>query len=151
METEIVARHGERASVRHQPPAEAKAMNGAERRHWERIPVTIPLFVRAVADGRRVLEFANVVNISAGGALLAVRRFVRRPVNISLEIPAAPVADTAALPASARMMEAKVLRVESAERCYLWAVRFRRPLAVARPAKVRRPPARREKARAAHV
>ncbi len=101
----------------------------AERRHWERIPVTIPLFVRAVADGRRVLEFANVLNISAGGALLAVRRYVRHPTKVSLEIPAAPVAETAALPASARLIEARVLRVQSAERSFLWAVRFTRPLA----------------------
>lgn len=121
----------------------AAASPAAERRHWERIPVTIPLFVRAVADGRRVLEFANVLNISAGGALLAVRSYVRHPTKVSLEIPAAPVAETAALPASARLIEARVLRVQSAERSFLWAVRFTRPLAAAarrsRAAAPRRP------------
>ncbi|MGH9534096.1 MAG: hypothetical protein ACRD2E_04475 [Terriglobales bacterium] len=96
------------------------------------------MFVRAIVDGRRVLEFANVLNISAGGALLAVRRHVQHPVTVALEIPAAPVAETAALPASARLMEARVLRVLAAERCYLWAVRFRRPLAA--PSRRRRRP-----------
>lgn len=124
-----MVRHEEREPARRLLPSAGKANEGRERRRWERIPVTIPLFVRTVVDGRRVLEFANVVNISAGGALLAVRRFVRQPAQISLEIPAAPVADTAALPASARLMEAKVLRVDNAERYFLWAVRFRRPLA----------------------
>lgn len=135
MEADLLVRHEEREPARHLLPSAGKANAGVERRRWERIPVTIPLFVRTVVDGRRVLEFANVVNISAGGALLAVRRFVRRPAEISLEIPAAPVADTAALPASARLMEAKVLRVDSAERYFLWAVRFRRPLAAAAAAK----------------
>lgn len=122
--------------------AAATASPASERRHWERIPVTIPLFVRAVADGRRVLEFANVLNISSGGALLAVRRYVRHPTKVSLEIPAAPVAETAALPASARLIEARVLRVQSAERSFLWAVRFTRPLA-ATARRSRTPAARR--------
>lgn len=151
MEADLLVTHEGRVPARHLPPAGGKEKENSERRQWERIPVTIPLFVRTVTDGRRVLEFANVVNISAGGALLAVRRFVRRPAVISLEIPAAPVADTSALPASTRLMEAKVLRVESAERCYLWAVRFRRPLAAgARPPRPRSAPGR-AKAQAARA
>ena len=102
---------------------------GAERRRWERIPITIPLFVRASGEGsRRFLEFGNVLNISAGGALLAVRQFLPSPCNISLEIPAAPVAEAAQLPPSSRMLEARLLRVQPLDRCYLWAVRFQRPL-----------------------
>ncbi|MGH9542406.1 MAG: PilZ domain-containing protein [Terriglobales bacterium] len=102
---------------------------GAERRRWERIPITIPLFVRASGEGsRRFLEFGNVLNISAGGALLAVRQYLPSPCNISLEIPAAPVAEAAQLPPSSRILEARLLRVQPLDRCYLWAVRFQRPL-----------------------
>lgn len=102
---------------------------GVERRRWERIPITIPLFVRASGEGpRRFLEFGNVLNISAGGALLAVRQFLASPCSISLEIPAAPVAESTSLPPSSRILEARLLRVQPADRCYLWAVRFTRPL-----------------------
>lgn len=100
-----------------------------ERRRWERIPITIPLFVRAAGEGqRKFLEFGNVLNLSSGGALLAVRQSLPAPCLVSLEIPAAPVTESTGLPPSARLIEAKLLRVQAADRCFLWAVKFLRPL-----------------------
>src|ERR1022692_1621808 len=44
----------------------------AERRDWDRLPISIPFFVRGSdADGEEFLEFATALNLSAGGLLLA--------------------------------------------------------------------------------
>ena len=46
-----------------------------ERRKWTRLPLAIPVFVRSRDEkGKEFLEFATALNISAGGALVAVRR-----------------------------------------------------------------------------
>ncbi|HZT73227.1 MAG TPA: PilZ domain-containing protein [Terriglobales bacterium] len=138
--------------------SEPSEQRSRDRRRWERIPITIPLFVRAQDEGnRQFLEFGNVLNVSAGGALLALRQYLPAPRTITLEIPAAPLAETSSLPASSRVFTARLLRVQPLERSYLWAVRFERPLlgraragahgpakAAARPRTERKAIARRE-------
>ncbi len=43
----------------------------AERRGWDRLPISIPFFVRGnKTDGEEFLEFATALNLSAGGLLL---------------------------------------------------------------------------------
>jgi len=67
-----------------------------ERREWVRLPLAIPVFVRSKdQDGRDFLEFATAINISAGGALIAVHRSLRPAAQVSLEIPSAPLAASA--------------------------------------------------------
>jgi len=62
-----------------------------ERRRFDRLPLAVPLFVRGVDEvGNEFLEFANALNISAAGVLLAVRRTLPRFSRVSLEIPSAP-------------------------------------------------------------
>jgi len=62
-----------------------------ERREWVRLPLAIPVFVRSRDKaGKDLLEFATVLNISAGGALVAVRRSLRPGTPVSLEVPGAP-------------------------------------------------------------
>src|SRR5947199_4110183 len=46
-----------------------------ERRRWARLSLAIPVFVRGInGQGREFLEFCTLLNESAGGALLAIRR-----------------------------------------------------------------------------
>jgi PilZ domain len=112
----------------------------AERRCWPRLPLAIPVFIRSYGEAdRELLEFATALNVSAGGMLLAVRRSIPASAQVSLEIPSAPLATTAALPKVARNLRAKVLRMQHGEGYNLVALKFSRPLLVAyRPARTRR-------------
>jgi PilZ domain len=102
---------------------------GGERRRWARLPLAIPVFVRSRDDkGREVLEFATALNVSAGGMLVAVRRLVPSSPQILLEIPSAPLAALAALPAASRNLRARALRSSHAEGYYLLGLKFSRPL-----------------------
>ncbi len=100
----------------------------SERRRWERIPVAIPIFVRGSDDqGKEFLDLATAVNISAGGALLAIKRYAALNSDISLEIPAPPH-PTPHVPSAGKTMEASIIRISSSRRGELWAVEFKKPL-----------------------
>lgn len=102
----------------------------AERRRWPRLPLAIPVFVRSrLEQDKEFLEFATALNVSAGGMLVAVRRSLPALVEVSLEIPSAPLAALASLPKAARTLRAKVLRTEHAESYNLVGLKFARPLA----------------------
>jgi PilZ domain len=101
----------------------------AERRRWPRLPLAIPVFVRARIEAEKeFLEFATAINVSAGGMLLAVRRSVPASAQVSLEIPSAPLATLAALPPVARNLDAQVLRTQHGEGYNLLALKFSHPL-----------------------
>ncbi len=54
-----------------------RTVSVAERRGWDRLPISIPFFVRGTsASGEEFLEFATALNLSAGGLLLATRRYL---------------------------------------------------------------------------
>ena len=114
--------------------------SGTERRRWPRLPLAIPVFVRSHADGEKEsLEFATALNVSAGGMLVAVRRSLASAAQVSLEIPSAPLAAVASLPAVIRNLRAKVLRMEHGQGYNLIGLKFSRPLASsASPARARR-------------
>jgi c-di-GMP-binding flagellar brake protein YcgR len=100
-----------------------------ERREWVRLPLAIPVFVRSKdQDGRDFLEFATAINISAGGALIAVHRSLRPAAQVSLEIPSAPLAASASVPKSSRNLKAKIIRVTHAEGYHLLGMKFTQPL-----------------------
>lgn len=100
-----------------------------ERRKWPRLPLAIPVFVRSRDDkGRELLEFATALNVSAGGMLVAVRRVLQSSAHILLEIPSAPLAALASLPAASRNLRAKALRTTHAEGYHLLGLKFSRPL-----------------------
>ena len=85
-----------------------KAKHTVENRKWDRLPLSIPVFVRSQDDqGRELLEFATALNVSAGGVLLAVKRSLPLSSQVSLEIPSAPLVSTADLPAAARNLRAR--------------------------------------------
>ncbi len=107
----------------------AKQKLGSERRRWERLPIAIPVFVRGVDDrGKEFLEFTSALNISAGGALLAVRRYMKRSSRVTLEIPSAPLPQLEVAPQVVRNIRAEVVRVTHSDHGHMWALRFTRPL-----------------------
>jgi hypothetical protein len=87
------------------------------------------VFVRAHGeDGKDFLEFATAVNVSAGGALVVVRRSLPPAARVLLEVPTPPSPALAARPKSSRVLRARILRVTHAEGYYLMGLKFVRPL-----------------------
>jgi hypothetical protein len=111
----------------------------AERRGWERLPISIPFFVRGDnAAGEEFLEFATALNLSAGGVLLAARRYLDPGTKISLEIPVALV-NKAQLPRSVSRLGATVLRCTADRQYFLLGVQFDEPLLNHEPANAGKP------------
>jgi hypothetical protein len=100
----------------------------AERREWDRLPITIPFFVRgSKSNGDKVLEFANALDISAGGVLVVTKRYLEPNTRITLEVPTA-LANKAKLPHSVSLLDAKVLRCTPEHGYFLLGLQFMRPL-----------------------
>jgi hypothetical protein len=105
-----------------------RTVSVAERRGWDRLPISIPFFVRGTsAKGEEFLEFATALNISAGGLLLATRRYLDPGTQISLEIPVALV-NKAQLPRSISLLHATVLRCTADRQYFLLGLQFHDPL-----------------------
>ena len=105
-----------------------------ERRKWPRLAIAIPVFVRSGDEkGKELLEFATALNISAGGALVAVRRSLPLSAQVLLEIPSAPMALANSLPKAVRNLRARTLRVTHTDGYHLVGIKFAHPL-VAPPA-----------------
>ena len=105
-----------------------RTVSAAERRGWERLPISIPFFVRgSTASGEEFLEFATALNLSAGGVLLATRRYLDPGTSISLEVPVALV-NKAQLPRSVSRLQATVLRCTADRQYFLLGVQFEEPL-----------------------
>lgn len=101
-----------------------------ERRKWSRLSLAIPVFVRSRGEnGKDFLEFATAVNISAGGALVAVRRSLPLPAQVLLEIPSPPSPALALQPTSSRHLRARTMRITHAEGYHLVGLKFLRPIA----------------------
>jgi PilZ domain len=101
----------------------------AQRRQWPRLPIAIPVFVRSRDEkGKDLLEFATALNISAGGALVAVRRSLPLSAQVLLEIPSAPLAAVNSLPKAARNLRARALWVTHADGYHLVGLKFSHPL-----------------------
>ncbi|MGA2965307.1 MAG: PilZ domain-containing protein [Terriglobales bacterium] len=100
-----------------------------EERKWIRLQLAIPVFVRVRdGNGKDSLEFATAVNISPGGALVAVRHSLQTPALVSLEIPIAPFGPASGLKASSRIMRAKAVWVAHRDDYHLLGLKFTRPL-----------------------
>jgi PilZ domain len=104
----------------------ARAASGNERRKWERLPVPVPMFVRGVDErGKEFMEFSTALNISAGGALLPIRRFLPSNSKISLEIPAPPFPKRFL---ESQNVMARIVKVRNSDRYHLCGLAFSRPL-----------------------
>lgn len=103
--------------------------SGLERREWPRLPLAIPVFVRGRdRAGSGSLEFATAVNISAGGALVAVHHALKPAAQVSLEIPSAPLGAPAPVAKHSRHLRGKIVRVTHAEGYHLLGLKFAHPL-----------------------
>ena len=107
------------------------AASGAERREWDRLPLSIPFFVRGrKPTGEEYLEFVTALNLSAGGVLLATQRYVEPNTPITLEVPTA-LASKAQLPHSMSLLDATVLRCTLERHYFLLGLQFLNPLIAA--------------------
>ena len=99
-----------------------------ERRKWERLPISIPFFMRvSKGNGEESLDFAPALNVSAGGVLLATRRYLDPGTSVKLEIPVALV-NKAQLPHSISLLHAEVLRCTPDRQYFLLGLQFHTPL-----------------------
>ncbi len=98
-----------------------------DRRKWDRVPIAIPMFLSGTHEGKKYIEFGTAVNISAGGVLIAARRFLPPSARVVLEIPSAPLPESA-LSTAARTMSGRLLRVQAADNHNLLAIEFDQPL-----------------------
>lgn len=107
------------------PLAGGRAKKGSERRRSERLPLGIPVFVRGIDErGKEFQEFTTAFNISAGGALIATRRYLPDSAVISLEIPAAPLPRMSSAPVFVRTLPAQAVTVVHNEQCFLVGLKF---------------------------
>ena len=112
----------------------------AQRRQWPRLPLAIPVFVRSRDEkGKDLLEFATALNVSAGGALVAVRRSLPLSAQVLLEIPSAPLVAANSLPKAARNLRARALWVTHADGYHLIGLKFSHPLLAQRAGTRSRP------------
>ena len=96
-------------------------------RRWQRLPIAFPVFVHGTdSEGRSILEFGTAINISAGGALIALKR-VPGDKEILLEMPVPPHFVS---PISHRMIEARVVRSHSGASHTYVGLEFKKPLSV---------------------
>ena len=107
----------------------SSAAKSTERRKFQRLPLSIPIFVRGTDDvGKEFLEFATALNISAGGVLLATRRSIPKTANLALEIPVAPLPADSLSNQSVRSLKARLVRVTHGERYHLLGLKFNRSI-----------------------
>jgi hypothetical protein len=105
-----------------------------ECRKWPRLPLAIPVFVRSNDEkGNEVLEFATALNISAGGALVVVRRSIPLSSPLLLQIPSAPLISGSAFPSASKSLRARAVRVIHVDGYHLLGLKFSRPLTEAKP------------------
>ncbi len=80
-----------------------------------------------------ILQLTTLLNISGGGALLALRRGSLLSRNAVLEIPTPPTPDLPALKDCVRRLKFRVLRVTRTEGYDLLGIEFIRPISEAVP------------------
>lgn len=98
-------------------------------RKWSRLQLSIPVFVRTHDENQPdSLEFATAINISAGGALVAVRRSLPKSSEVSLEIPSAPIGLKEGTANSPQVIRAKTVWVSHLDDYHLMGLKFARPL-----------------------
>jgi hypothetical protein len=93
------------------------------------LQLAIPVFIRTRdRSDKDSLEFATAINISPGGALVAVRRSLPKSALVSLEIPSAPIGPANGVKTSSRIMQAKAVWVTHLDDYHLLGLKFDRPL-----------------------
>jgi hypothetical protein len=105
------------------------ALKGSDRRKFERLPLAIPVFVRGLdPSGQEFIEFATALDISCGGALLAIQRHLPPGSRIMLEIPSVPNIHQPTPSPKKQQLSARLVRVTNGDHCKLLGLKFSRPL-----------------------
>ena len=100
----------------------------AERRRRARLKVAIPMFVRGTDQhGKSFVDFATALDISAGGALLVLKRRLQTGAQVSLEIPVGLI-PRALVANLVKEIQARTLRAEPVENSFVVGVQFVNPL-----------------------
>lgn len=117
---------------------DSKTEGSVGARRWERLPLTIPVFLRGSDEkGESFLDFAKVLNVSGGGALVISRRYLPAKASISVEIPSSGFsAADASSPSQSQVLPSRLVRVDGAAEYYLFGLEFQEPLVA--PQKARR-------------
>jgi PilZ domain len=115
--------------VRSERELSAATKSDLERRRWSRLALAVPVFVRGMnGRGREFLEFGTLLNASVGGALLAIRKPLRRWSRVSLEMPSTPLLMNVKLPRAVRTVRARVVRITYVNDWKLCGLQFAHPL-----------------------
>jgi hypothetical protein len=94
-----------------------------------RLSLAIPVFVRGInGQDREFVELCTLLNESAGGALLAIRRPLRRGSRVSLEMPSPPALRNVKFRRTIRKFRARVVRMKPVDGWILCGLQFARPL-----------------------
>jgi hypothetical protein len=100
-----------------------------ERRSWQRLPLAVPVFIRAAdRQGNEFLELTCAIDISAGGALVTIRRELKVGTRLKVEIPCVPVPDKRRQSARSQILPAKVLRIDGGDYLRRVALKFTKSL-----------------------
>lgn len=111
-----------------EPPAQSPA------RQWERLPLALPMVLRGTDQyGQRIVDFTTALNISAGGVLLASRRYLPPGSRLSLEIPVSPLPALPEAENSVRLLLGNLLRSIPYEQGHLLAIEFTPPIPLGQP------------------
>lgn len=107
----------------------AEIKSADERRRWPRLPVAIPVFASGVdKGGKEFHDFTTLLDISAGGARLAIRRHLPPSARLTIEIPSAPMSELATDKNCSRTFRGRIVQVMTSDRGQLYGVKFNRPL-----------------------
>ncbi len=100
-----------------------------ESRRWQRLPLSIPVFVRGTdQSGQEFLEFTALLNISGGGALVAMRRVPSSDGRLDIEIPLPPAPGIEKAQPRAQRIRGRVVHASQWESHGLMGLEFSRPL-----------------------
>jgi c-di-GMP-binding flagellar brake protein YcgR len=100
-----------------------------ERRRFERLSVSVPMFIRGSdADkDKEFLHFVTAVNISAGGMLVASRSYLPPGCDVTIEFPEVPLLPEAVAQQLRRKLQARVVR-GATDKTFLLGLEFAEPL-----------------------
>jgi hypothetical protein len=100
-----------------------------DRRMWQRLPLAIPVFIRgADRQGNEFVELTCAIDISAGGALVTMRRELKAGSRLKVEIPCVPVPDRRRKAPRSQVLTAKVLRTSAGDNTSVSALKFAKAL-----------------------
>jgi hypothetical protein len=104
-----------------------------ERRQWDRLQIILPMFVRGTdSSDEEFVEMASALEVSAGGALIALARQLVVGSFVAIDIPYAPVLGCRVTQNPAKHLRAEIIRADPADGCYLFALKWSTGIAAPR-------------------